>query len=311
VTARPPLIILAGPTAAGKTNLAIEVAQALDAEIISADSRQVYRGFDIGTAKATAAERAAAPHHLLDVVDPDTSFDVSRFVTLARAACDEIRGRGRLPLVVGGTGLYLRALCGGLAPVPGRDPALRAQLEAERRADGDAALHRRLAVVDPAAAARIPEADFVRVARALEVHALTGRPLSEHQREHRFSDRPFRTLWFVVDRQREELVRRIETRTQVMFSAGLIEEATALRARWGDNPLLDTLGYREALALADGARSHAAAIAQTATRTRRYAKRQRTWLRKEPVDHWLLAPAPAQLLELIGKSSLLSDPAAV
>jgi len=296
---QPPLVVIAGPTAAGKSALALELASALTAEIVSADSRQVYRGLDIGTAKPDAAERARCPHHLIDVADPDAGFDVARFVELARAAIAGCRARDRLPLVVGGTGLYLRALCGGLVSVAGRDPQLRQQLEDEIAAHGLVALHRRLAAIDPLTAQRVPPTDRVRIVRALEVHALTGRPLSEQQQAHGFADRPYRVLWLVVDRPPAALRQRIGERCQRMFDRGLVDEACALRRRWGAIPLLDTIGYREALQLADGALDRASAIARATTRTCQYAKRQRTWLRREPVDHWLIDPSAAALQALV------------
>ncbi len=303
----PPLLVIAGPTAAGKTGLAVELCQALDGEIVSADSRQVYRGLDIGTAKASAEEQAAAPHHLIDVAEPDEIFDAARFVELARGAIAAIRGRGRVPLVVGGTGFYLRALCGGLTPVAGRDDALRAEFETLAEREGRAALHARLAAVDPVSAGRLPVNDLVRVIRALEVHALTGQPLSACQAEHRFSDRPYRDHWVVVDRPAEELELRIARRAAQMFERGLVEEAVALRERHGPVALLDTMGYREALALADGTLDRTQAIEQTRLRTRRYAKRQRTWLRREPVQLWLTEPDPARLLAFARASALDLD----
>ncbi|MFH1811710.1 MAG: tRNA (adenosine(37)-N6)-dimethylallyltransferase MiaA [Pseudomonadota bacterium] len=304
--AAPPLIVLSGPTAAGKTALSLQLALDLDAEIISADSRQVYRGLDIGTAKASASERARIPHHLLDVVEPFETYDVARFVDDARAVAEKIRGRGRVPLVVGGTGLYLRALCRGLVPVAGRDDRLRAELESFRRQHGNEMLHARLLQVDPEAAARLPANDVVRVIRALEVQVLTGRPLSAQQGEHGFSDHPFSVCWLVVDQPPPLLEKRIAQRARAMFDGGLVDEAVALRARHGEIEVLRTLGYAEALALADGTLQREAAIEQTRLRTRRYAKRQRTWLRRERVDAWLVAPDPAALRRAIKASEILN-----
>jgi len=296
---QPSLVVISGPTAAGKSALALDLASSIGGEIVSADSRQVYRGLDIGTAKSSAAERAQRPHHLLDVVDPDTSFDVARFVELARTAIAGCHARGQLPLVVGGTGLYLRALCGGLAPAAGRDPRLRQLLEAELRERGSAVLHQRLAAIDAETARRVAPTDRVRIVRALEVHALTGRPLSEQQRAHGFADRPYRVLWLVVDRPPAVLRQRIAERCQAMFDHGLVDEACALRQRWGAIPLLDTIGYREALQFVDGGLDRVSAIARATTRTCQYAKRQRTWLRREPVDRWLVDPRTAELRALV------------
>lgn len=296
-----PIIVVAGPTATGKTAISISLAQQLGGEIISADSRQVYRGFDIGTAKATAKEQAAAPHHLLDIVDADQGFDVGQFVELARSTIADIAQRGRVPLVVGGTGLYLRALCGGLVQIAGRDEQLRQRLQSEAAQHGLARLHQRLERVDQISAQRIPTTDPVRIIRALEVFELTGTPLSEHQRQHRFADKPYRTLWLVLDQERKKLWQRIELRAEQMFASGLLEEALALQKRWGDITLLDTMGYREALDHSAGTCRLQDAIAQTAGRTRRYAKRQRTWFKREPVDHWLLRPQPETVLPLAEK----------
>ena len=182
-------------------------------------------------------------------------------------------------------------------PVAGRDEGLRAEFEVFHQQQGKAALHARLEKVDPVSAARLPINDVVRVIRALEVHALTGRPLSDHQAEHNFADRPYRDHWVVVDRPPEELEQRIADRARAMFEAGLVAEARALRERHGSIPLLETLGYREALGEADGVLTRDQAVEQTRLRTRRYAKRQRTWLRREPVASWLIAPGSSELLE--------------
>ena len=284
-----PLILIVGPTAAGKTALALALAQRLNGEIVSADSRQVYRGLDIGSAKATASERAKVPHHLLDVVDLDEKYDAARFVDEARARIAEIAGRGKIPLVVGGTGLYLRALCGGIAPAPGRDAQLRVDLQSFAKTHGAQALHQRLADVDPNAAARLPVGDQLRIIRALEVFTLSGQSLSAHQAQHAFADRPYQDCWLVVDQPKAVLEQRIHSRAKTMFAQGLVDEACALRDRFGDHPLLQTMGYAEALAFADGQLDQPQAIEQTRLRTRRYAKRQRTWFRREPVFYWGLA----------------------
>ncbi len=183
-----PLWVIAGPTASGKTALALQVAQALGAEIVSADSQQVYQRFDIGTAKPSAAELAQVRHHLISVVAPTEIFSAARYQTLADAAIADIRGRGRPVVVVGGTGLYLRALLHGLVPAPPADPALRATLEEEATRLGRPALHARLSAIDPVAAKAIKSTDLVRIIRALEIHTLTGRPASEHRQEHAFKD---------------------------------------------------------------------------------------------------------------------------
>ncbi|MBH24182.1 MAG: tRNA (adenosine(37)-N6)-dimethylallyltransferase MiaA, partial [Myxococcales bacterium] len=184
------MVVIGGPTAAGKSGLAMALAERLGGELVSADSAQVYRGMDIGTAKPTAEEQRRVPHHLVDVVDIDEEFDAGRFVELADAAIADIRARGRLPIVVGGTGMYLRALMYGLADAPPADPELRVALQGRIAAEGSAALHGELAEVDPDAAAKIHPNDAVRIVRALEVYQLTGEPISAHQRAHAVHDRP-------------------------------------------------------------------------------------------------------------------------
>lgn len=285
---RPRLVCLVGPTASGKSALALELAARVGGEIVSADSRQVYRHLDIGTAKATAAERAAVPHHCLDLIEPEEVFDVARFRAAAAAAVEDVTRRGRVPLVVGGTGLYVRALVGGLCPAPARVPALRAALAAAAAAEGTAALHRRLAVADPAAAARIDPRDGVRIVRALEVGLATGVPLSTWQARHGFAERPYEVLMLGLARPVAELDARIAARVSAMVAAGLLEEVRALRARGlgEEAPGLAAVGYREMLACLSGRLDLGAAVAATVLATRRFAKRQRTWFRREPGLRW-------------------------
>jgi tRNA dimethylallyltransferase len=275
------IVAIVGPTAAGKTARAVALAAAHGGEIVSCDSMQVYRGADLGTAKPDAEERRRAPHHLIDVVAPDEPFSAARYVGLADAAIAAIAARGRPVFIVGGTGLYLRALRWGLFEAPGRDEALRrALLDEERARPG--ALHARLAAVDPASAARLAPRDLVRLVRALEVHALTGRPISAHHAAHAPVARHAMRV-FVIDPDPAWLEARIAARVGAMLSAGLVDEAVALRARYGPGiAVLQAVGYKEALLHADGHLT-AAALAPTIVRaTRRYARRQRTWFRKEP-----------------------------
>ena len=277
------LVCIVGPTATGKTALALDLAERLGGEIVSADSRQVYRGLDVGTAKATAAERARVPHHCLDLVDPGERFDVARFRTAAAQAIGAIAARGHVPLVVGGTGLYVRALLHGLCPAPPRAPALRAELEAAVAAEGPAALHRRLAGLDPAAAARLAPRDTVRIVRALEVTLATGVPLSRWQAEHGFGERPYDALVIGLARPTAELDARIAARASAMVAAGFLDEVRALAAR---GVVVDAVGYREMLACVEGRTDVATAVAATVRATRRFAKRQRTWFRREPDVMW-------------------------
>lgn len=282
------VVALVGATATGKSDAALALAERIDGEIISADSRQVYRYLDVGTAKPTAAERARVAHHLLDVADPDEVFDVARYRAAALAAAREIAGRGRPVIVCGGTGLYLRALLGGLFPAPGRDPELRARLHALEASDGAGTLHRRLARVDPRAAARLHPNDLLRVVRALEVEALTGRPISAWQDEHRFAGGDVEALLLGCARPRDELAARIEARCDAMLAAGLLDEIRGLWARGyaPDLPALRSVGYREMSAYLRGTIDRISARAAFARATRRLAKRQRIWFDAEPAIEW-------------------------
>ena len=229
--AKPRIVCIVGPTGVGKTDVALSVAERLDAEIVSADSMQVYRYMDIGTAKPTSEQRRRVPHHLLDVVDPDEDFNAALFRERALAAIEGIRARGRNVLVAGGTGLYVKALTRGLFKGPGRDAALRADLERAAAEHGVGHLFERLEQVDPEAARRIEPRDRVRIVRALEVHAHTDRPLSEWQRAHGFGDRPFDVLGVALERPRAELYERIDRRCAEMLAAGLLDETRVLLER--------------------------------------------------------------------------------
>jgi len=294
---QPQIVIIAGPTATGKTALALELASRYNAEIVSADSRQVYRYLDIGTAKPTLAQQAAVPHYLLDVVNPDERFDGARFRTLATEAIQTIQQRDKRILVVGGTGLYLRALTRGLFAGPPADPALRARLHEEEQAKGKGFLHRRLASMDPQAASRLHPHDTVRLIRALEVFLLTGTPISQWQREHAFRDRPFSTLTVSLVMDREALARRIDQRCRQMVQDGLAEE---VRRVWelGYGPelaSLQTIGYAQIGKMLQGHYGLEEALEKMAQETRRLAKRQLTWLRAEPDVRWF---APTQTREI-------------
>jgi len=291
VLARParkvPLAVLTGATASGKTQLALELAERWNAEIVSADSMQVYKRLDIGTAKPTAAERARVPHHLLDLVEPDEPFDAVRFCAAADEAIAEIDARGRRVLVVGGTGLYLRILLFGLAELPPPDPARRRELEAEADRLGNAALHARLATLDPVAAARIHPADRFRIVRALEV-AAAGRPISQIQDEHRFAEPRYPHRMVALEVPRDELRARILRRAEGMLAGGLLDEVRRILDA-GYSPELRPLqafGYREPVAAVLGRRSADGLAEAIALDTARYAKRQATWLRGERAVEW-------------------------
>ncbi len=302
-----PLVFLLGPTASGKSALALEAASRLPLEIVSVDSALVYRGMDIGTAKPSAAERAAVPHHLIDLVDPTESYSAARFVADAWAAIDAIRARGRLPLLVGGTMLYARALVEGLHALPAADPELRRRLDEEAAAHGWPALHARLARADPATAARLEPGDVQRIQRALEVLELTGRPLSGWLAQPAAARRAARFVRIALEpSRRATLHERIAARLRSMIAAGFVDEVRALRARGDLHPQLPSMrcvGYRQAWAWLDaGGGAIEPMIDAAIAATRQLAKRQLTWLRAMPertvVDS--LAPdASASVLEAL------------
>lgn len=285
------IVLVVGPTASGKTALALRLAERFDAEIVNADSVQIYRHFDIGTCKPTPAERTRVRHHLIDTLDPDDPCDAGRFQSLADAAIAEIRERGRLPLVVGGTGLYFRALVHGLSDVPEISPEVRADVLERLRLEGSAALHGELRKVDPELAERLPPGDSQRISRALEVYLQTGRPLSEFQAEHRFRERRYDALTLALRWPREELFRRIEDRVDALLRQGFLDEVRALRDRLGldadDLRPMQSLGYRELSAHLRGELSLDEAREAIARGHRRYAKRQLTWFRKVGSVVWL------------------------
>ncbi len=286
---RPRLVVICGPTASGKTRLALTLDESFSVEVVSADSRQVYRGMDIGTAKATLAERQRVPHHLLDVVPPDQDFSVADFVKLAGPAITEIRGRGRLPLLVGGTGLYIRALISGLIDAPGEDPALRQRLQNEEFRGGEGTLFRKLEEVDPGAAQAIHPRNLVRIIRALEVLELTGRPMSAWQADHRFTDCPYRLLTFGMNIAPEVLQSRIAERVGDMLEQGLLAEVEGLLAAGYQSGLkaMQTIGYRETVAFLAGHHTAEEMRSEIVRNTRRYAKRQGTWFRRDKSIIWV------------------------
>jgi tRNA dimethylallyltransferase len=283
------IAVLTGPTASGKTRLAIDVARHLGAEIVSADSQQVYRGLEVGTAKPTAEERAEVPHHLLDVVEPGERMDAARWADLADRAIADIAGRGRLPLVVGGTGLYVRALLRGVVEAPGRDPVLRARLEEEAALLGRPALHARLRAVDPEAADRIRPNDLVRVIRALEM-SLGGRTQSELFADHGFRERRYRYRAFAILLPRDELYRRIELRARAIARGGILEEVRWLLERFGPELPKLPIGYAEAAECVRGRFTVEELTRRIGAAHRRYARRQLIWLRREPEVEWLRPP---------------------
>jgi tRNA dimethylallyltransferase len=296
------LVSILGPTASGKSALGLALAERLDGEIVACDSQQVYLGMDIGTAKPTAAERRRVPHHGLDLCRPDESFHAARWAALARAAIKEILARGRLPIVVGGTGLYYRALVAGLFEAPPSDPAVRARHRLLYEREGNDPLRARLLEVDPEAAAAIGPRDFIRTSRALEVFEQTGVAITALRRQAA-APRDLAPVTLVLDPPLDVLKVRIEARVQEMLAAGFLEEVRALRAA-GYGPELKSmqaLGYRQLSAVLDGTATLADAAAETARATLAYARRQRTWFKKEPALARLPAAPPLEtLLALIG-----------
>ncbi len=283
---RPPLIAIIGPTAVGKTALAIAMARRIGGEIVSADSRQIYRYMDIGTAKPSAAERAA-PHHLIDIRDPDEAFSLATYQELAGATIAAITARGRIPLLVGGTGQYLAAVLEGWQiPRVAPQPALRAALEREAAEQGAAALHARLAAVDPLAAAQIAPSNVRRVVRALEVYLVTGQPISAQQTRE---PPPYqiRTIW--LTRPRDELYARADARVDAMLAAGLVEEVARLRAAgyaW-ELPSMSSLGYIQFRPYFEGTASLADCVARLKFDTHHFIRRQAAWFRRLPnLEHW-------------------------
>jgi len=295
--AQPKVAVLVGPTAVGKTAVALDLAEALGAEIVNADSMQVYREFDIGTAKPTLAERARVPHHLVDVADPDEPYDAARYAREGRAVIARLHQRGVPPLVAGGTGLYIKALLAGLFPQEDAVHEVRPQLARELADQGLPALYARLESLDPATARRLAPGDTYRILRALEVVEATGRPLSELHAAHGFQDRPYDTLKIGLHLPREELYRRIEARVDLMVAQGWLEEVRTLLQRYSPEiKPLQALGYRHLAAVVQGDLTLAEAVELTRTETRRYAKRQLTWFRADPEVRWF---APGQIEDIL------------
>ena len=283
-----PLVVIAGPTASGKTALAISLAQHLHGEIVSCDSIAVYRLMDIGSAKPSAAERALIPHHCIDIYWPNEACTAGDYARHARAAIADIRSRGRVPIVAGGTGLYLRALLHGLAPAPQRDEALRDRLRARAATRGPGWLHRILHRLDDRAAAAIHENDIPKLIRSIEV-TLAGRtPQTTQWEAGREPLTGYNITQFLLEPPREALYARINDRAAAMFTRGLVEETRTLRDRYGDTCRnLGALGYAQALAVLRNELSLEAAIAAAQQGHRNYAKRQLTWFRREPNMHRL------------------------
>lgn len=289
-------MVIAGPTAVGKTARAVELALRFDGELIGADSVQVYKGFDIGSSKPTPAELCGVPHHLIDVCEADELIDAAGYARRADAAIADVTARGKLPIVVGGTGLWLRSLMRGLVALPQVDRALRARIEAEWDAAGGEAMHERLARVDPLSAARIHPNDKLRVVRALEVFEQTGLPLGEARREHALGQPRYRALSYVLDLPSDQHKARVAERVEAMLAAGFVDEVRGLLARFGSEVrALAAVGYRQVVEhLREGV-----PLDETELRIVRatlvYARRQRTWWSTDPSIHKRILPE--QLLQ--------------
>lgn len=286
-----PLLVILGPTATGKTALAADLARDLDGEVINADALQVYRGLDVGTAKPPLELRREVPHHLIDILDPHELFSAGEFVRRAENVIAEIEARGRLPIVAGGTGLYLRALLEGISPIPPGDPEIRRALDLRLEREGLAALYRELQNVDPETAQRLPSGDRQRILRALEVAAVTGTPLSSWIRQRPFGSRRRPAVRIGLTLPRAILYDRIAARVNEMVRRGWVEEVRNLLAQGVEPgcPAFQALGYRQMARHVAGEQSLEAAVEETVRATRKYAKRQMTWFRKEPEARWISA----------------------
>jgi tRNA dimethylallyltransferase len=287
------LPIICGPTAVGKTALSLELAEKFNGEIISADSRQIYRLMDVGTAKPTLEEQQRVPHHLIDVAWPDEEFNAAKYIEMAGAAIEDVTQREKSAFLVGGTGLYIKALTEGLLDAPGSDPKLRRQLHDRAEVEGSAVLHAELAGVDKVSAERLHPNDLVRIVRALEVFCQSGKPLSELQDAHGFRSERYRTIKIGLVCERSLLYERIERRADLMFEEGLLDEAERIQTAGYDPKLkiLRTIGYRQAFACLHGKMSREEALEDLKRATRRYAKQQLTWFRKDKSIIWLESSA--------------------
>lgn len=291
---KPKIIVLAGPTAVGKTAFAIGLAGALDGEIIGADSMQIYRYMDIGTAKPIGQERAQVPHHLIDIRDPDESFDASQYVREARKVVGEVIHRGKVPLVVGGTGLYIKALLGGIFELDSVDERIRERLRRILDSEGIDALFERLKGCDPETAGRLQPNDTYRILRALEIFEATGMPIAEHQKEHRFQDAPYRSFTIGLRMDRDLLHDRIHRRVDAMVAEGFPQEVRNLLDRGYSEDLksMQSIGYRHMVDVIRNRSTLEEAVDLMKRDTRRYAKRQMTWFNADPNVQWM---TPSQI----------------
>jgi tRNA dimethylallyltransferase len=311
----PLAVIVLGPTGSGKTALSLELAERFNGEIISCDSVAVYRGMEVGTAKPSAEERARVPHHLIDVTTPDVPFTAGEYSRQARAALKDIAGRGKLPIVTGGTGLYLRALTEGLFDGPARQQGLRVRLSRSRERHGESWLHKVLLRLDPETADRIHANDAAKLMRAIEVCLAGRKPMSAVLSDKGVARDPltgFRLLRIGLNPPRSALYARLNQRAAAMFAGGLVEETRGLLEKYGQVKALESLGYRQGLAVQAGSLSVVEAIAAAQQGHRNYAKRQLTWFRREPEVHWLELfgddPEAVRVAASLVESQMLGEP---
>jgi tRNA dimethylallyltransferase len=299
---KPRVIVICGPTGVGKTSLSLNLADTFNGEIIGADSMQLYRYMDIGTAKPTAEEMARIQHHMVSIADPDEPFDAHKYSLMARRIINECHGRKKLPLIVGGTGLYIKALLYGIFESPPVDPDIRQKLKAEAQKHGGHYLYRRLQACDPVAAHQIHPSDNYRLIRALEVFESTGQSIVQHRRAHQLTDTPFDALKIGLALPRQTLYHRINMRVDQMIAEGFLEEVKSLIAK-GYEPTLKSmgaLGYRHLAAYLQGCLKWEEALRTLKRDTRRYAKRQLTWFRTDPLINWF---EPRQFMNIFDQLS--------
>jgi tRNA dimethylallyltransferase len=281
------LIVIAGPTATGKSALAVYLARLYETEIISADSMQVYKGMDIGTAKPSAEEMGGIRHHMISIVEPDTGFSVGEYVRLSRTVIEMLHGRGRIPVVAGGTGLYIRGLVDGLCELPEADPRIRKRLFEDEDRHGKGYLYSRLSEDDPVSAGRIESNDVVKIVRALEVFEIAGVPISKIQASHGFKEKQYSPVMIGLTMERKTLYEKIEKRVDNMTEQGLEEEIRKLISRYGNSPpLMNGLGYKQFAGYFNGRYSREDAVSLLKRDTKRYAKRQFTWFNRDYRIKW-------------------------
>lgn len=302
-TTKPKIVVICGPTGAGKTSMAVKLAQELEGEIISADSMQIYRYMNIGTAKPTAFEQSCVPHYLIDVVSPDETFDAARFAALARAEIENLVKRGRVPFVVGGAGLYIKALLYGLFDADSSNAAIRNQLKQIAREKGIDALYKRLVKYDPGSATRIHPNDSIRIIRALEIFEHTGKTISQYHEEHRFSGRPYDAFKIGVFMPRDILYKKIDARVDAMIAAGLLDEVKQLleKGYTDELPSMQSIGYRHMTDFIKGRLSLEETVNTMKRDTRRYAKRQMTWFRADSEIQWVEPGREIEVKQMIAK----------